>query len=165
MGRPALVTRLAALAGITTLAAVAAFLSFGAVWVAVGVSLASVLVALYSVWSLAPVLRVRAGTILLELAPPAVAAVVMAGLLGAIALVVDVDGGPLVRLALLAVEGIVGVAAYSALLAVIKPTLFRELIDLRRLAGVCRSTPDSRAPTTGPCIRVNERWEEPVEHA
>jgi PST family polysaccharide transporter len=132
-GRPWLVTRLSALSTVATLAAVAAFLPLGAVGAALGVSLAALVVGLYSVWSLSRVLGVGPSRILVELAPPAVAAAVMAGMLGVLDRVVQPGGGTLARIVFLALEGLVGLAVYSAALAVIKPTLFRELIDLRRL--------------------------------
>lgn len=134
VGRPSFLPRQSALAVVTILGASAAFLPLGAVGVGAGASLAMMTVAIYSAWSLAHLLRVRLRVLLLELAPPAVAALGMTAVLLALDLVVGgLEGGSLQRLGVLALEATTGAAVYLAFLAALKASLVREFFDLLRL--------------------------------
>jgi O-antigen/teichoic acid export membrane protein len=132
VGRPAFLARQTAISAVLSLAAVAAFLPLGAVGVGAGVSIAWAVVGFYSVWSLASLLEAPLRGILRELVPPALAALGMMAVLLAVDRLSGEGGSELERLAVLLLDAVIGAAVYLALLAVLKPALFRELVDLRR---------------------------------
>jgi PST family polysaccharide transporter len=133
VGRPSFLSRQSALWAVTALAGIAAFLPLGAVGVGAGVSISALIVALFSGWALADLLEVRLTAILMELAPPLVAAAGMVGILLALDRVIGPGETTVERLAVLGLDTLIGTAAYVALLAALKPSLIREFVDLRRL--------------------------------
>jgi PST family polysaccharide transporter len=115
---------------------------FGLVGVAVGMSLSAVGVAAYAVRGMGHALGIRVGDLLNELWPPAVAACVMAaGLFCLEHFVVRADlHATFAGLVLLALETLVGVAVYLAILAMLAPEPTRQLVrGVRRLTARLRS--------------------------
>ena len=127
VGRPEFVGRQALVAATGALAAIAAALPFGVEAAAVGVSIAALIVALYSAAALARLLRISLRRMLLELAPQTIASLAMAGILLGLNGVLAAGDTTLERIGVLAVEALVGGISYLAILRVIQPPLVHEL--------------------------------------
>lgn len=137
-GRPELLTRVHTVTAISAAVAMAALLPFGLVGVAAGLSFGALLGAAYSIRLVHTKVGVSLRRMLAEIWPPAVAALVMAGALFPLEhLLVHADGrAPLLGLALLAGEGLVGACIYLATLVILAPDTGRELV--RGIRGLRR---------------------------
>jgi O-antigen/teichoic acid export membrane protein len=128
-GKPKLLVRVHALTGIAGAAAMVALLSFDLIGVALGVSIGAAIGAVYALSLVRPVLEIGWAQIARHLWAPALAALIM------VAVLLPIDrlwldpaahGNP-AALLLIALEGVVGLIAYSAVLSALRRTLFAEL--------------------------------------
>ena len=149
-GRTDMLPRMHGLSLLLTAAFVGALVvPFGLIGVAVGMSLSAVGVAAFAVRGMGHALGIRVGDLVQELWPPAAAASVMAaGLFCLEHFVVRADvRGTFAGLVLLAVESLLGVAVYLAILAVFAPETTRELLG--RLRGLSARRRDRRRVQPG----------------
>jgi PST family polysaccharide transporter len=134
-GRPELLTRMHLLETGLGAAAMVALLPFGLIGVAAGISVGATGGAIYALHRVHVVLDLPIRSILREVAPPLAAAVLMAGcLLPVELLLVDAAGHDTgLGLALVAAEAASGLLAYGLCLHLLVPGQTRELTDLLRL--------------------------------
>jgi hypothetical protein len=137
-GRPDMLARMHSVSLALTIVCVGALVPFGLVGVTIGMSLAAIGVAVYAVRGMAHALGIALVDLVHEIWPPAVAAVAMAGGLFCVEhFAVHADShGTIVGLCLLAVEALLGLAAYLSILAILAPQPARELA--RALRGLTR---------------------------
>jgi O-antigen/teichoic acid export membrane protein len=130
VGRPEVVLRLDLVACVATIAFTAALVELGLAAVGVALSASAVVAALYAFAWIVRLTETSLRSLLHEVWPPAVAAVVMAAALyGLDRLVLEAgERAPGVGLLLLAVEVAVGALVYAATLAVLAPTTARALV-------------------------------------
>ena len=105
---------------------------FGIVAVAAGLSLASLVVAAYSLRAAAPILRVPLGGIVRQLLPPALAATAAAALV-CLLQQIGVFGSPTATwqlLGLIVIEGGLFFCTYVLILAAISPAMLVETIRI-----------------------------------
>ena len=128
-GTPAPLTMINAVITLTTAAGMLALVGIDLTAAAAGFSIGAVAGACYSVWVVRRQLGVRVGSTLSEIWAPMLAATAMAlAVLPVDRLLLDPAAhGLLTGLALLAVEGLLCVAVYAGVLAVLAPDLLREL--------------------------------------
>ena len=131
-GAPRFLTRISGLAAITSIVSLLAAAPFGIVAVAAGLSVASLVVAAYSLRAAAPILRVPLGGIVRQLLPPALAATAAAGLV-CLLQQIGVFGSPTATwrlLGLIVIEGGLFFCTYILTLAAISPAMLVETIRI-----------------------------------
>jgi O-antigen/teichoic acid export membrane protein len=130
--RPQLLPRIYGALAVASLTLMAAFLPLGATGVALGLSIAGVVVAAYALYALARLLRWSAKDISRALTPTALAGAGMVGLmLGFEHFAFDAEPSRLLLRALLfLVEAAVAAIAYLSLLAVLSPATLAEVWQL-----------------------------------
>jgi O-antigen/teichoic acid export membrane protein len=131
VGRPEVVLRLDLAACAATVVLIAALVQFGLIGVAIALSVSAAVTALYAFVWIVRLTETSPRRIAAEVTPPALAALVMAGVVyGLDRLLLDAGGrGTAAGLALLALEVLVGAIVYSLTLAALAPRTARELID------------------------------------
>ncbi len=131
-GKPRFLTRISGLAGIASIVSLFAFAPWGIVWVAVGLSLASLVVAAYTLRTAAGILRVPLRQVFRQLFPPVPAALGAAGLV-LLLQELGVFGSPTATwqlLGLIAIEGSLFFCTYVLLLTAISPATLVETIRI-----------------------------------
>jgi hypothetical protein len=115
---------------ILTIVCVGALVQFGLLGVTIGMSASAVGVGVYAVRGMNRALGIALGDLVSEIWPPAIAAIVMAGLLFCLEhFVVHAERhGTILGLLLLAGEVVLGAAIYLGVLAVVAPHATRELV-------------------------------------
>ncbi len=147
--RPDLIPRIHVVAGLVGVAAMIALLPpFGLFGVAAGFSLGTCVGAAYALARIGAVLDIRRTTVLRELAPAAAAAAYMAAVMLPIdRLIVDPTAhGTAAGVVLLAAEGLLAMAIYSAVLLLISPQLLGQG---RALLATARSRQSRTSQTSG----------------
>lgn len=140
--RTRMLPRMHGLSVLLTIVFVAGLVPFGLIGVSTGLSLAAVGVGGYATRGMAAVAGISTRSAWAEIWPPAVAAIVMAGLLFALEhLVVHADqrGIPL-GLALLTAQALVGGGIFLITLSLLAPRTRSELAGALRRRGRCRPT-------------------------
>ena len=133
-GRPDILPRIHALAGLLSIVLIIAFLPLGAVGVGVALSIGSASAAVYGLARAAAVAHVPLHQIWRELVPAAVASAVVAALLAALNLGIDVGGrSEVVRAGVLLSELLFGAALYTVVVARLSPKSAAEIVVIRRL--------------------------------
>ena len=129
-GRPDMLPRMHGLSLALTVIFVAALVPFGLVGVCIGMSLSAIGVAAYAVRGMSSVIGIPVRTLVAEIWPPAIAAVVMAGGLVCLEfLVVHANQlGTVTGLLVAAGMALLGVTAYLGMLSVLAPSAARELV-------------------------------------
>jgi PST family polysaccharide transporter len=141
-GNPRRLPRMHLLSAALSLVLMLALVPFGLNGVALALSLVSIGVAAYAIRGMSQVVGLPVRFLLGEIWPPLLAAVVMAGSILALdRLVIQAgDRGAAAGLALLGAEGLLAVAVYLSVLALVRPRTGREILDglrsLRRRQGV-----------------------------
>ncbi len=131
-GAPRFLTRISGLAAIASIVSLLAAMPFGIVAVAAGLSVASLVVAAYSLHAAAPILRVPLGGIVRQLLPPALAATAAAALV-CLLQQIGVFGSPTAAwqlLGLIVIEGGLFFCTYVLILAAISPAMLVETIRI-----------------------------------
>jgi PST family polysaccharide transporter len=131
-GRPAVLARVHLFMVVVTVAAMVALLPLGLTGVAAGLSIGAVAGGVYAALSFSRVVSLPIGRIWAQVWAPALAAALMAGALWPVEhLVIDAAAhGTAAGLALLALEGLVGVALYVAVLSMLAPATGRQIVRL-----------------------------------
>ena len=133
-GRPDILPRLHALAGLLSIVLIIAFLPLGAVGVGVALSIGSATAAVYGLARAAAVAHVPLHQIWRELVPAAVASAVVAALLAALNLGIDVGArSEVVGVGVLLLELLFGAALYAVVVARLSPKSAAEIVAIRRL--------------------------------
>jgi O-antigen/teichoic acid export membrane protein len=148
--RPDMLPRMHALSLLLTAAGVAAGLPFGLLGVTIGLSVSAVAVAAYAVWGMSSALGIALADLWNEIWPPALASVGMAGALFCLEqFVVHADRhGVVSGLALVLAQALLGIVLYLALLAVLAPRSWSELLGVVR-ARRGRTAPPARRSVGG----------------
>jgi PST family polysaccharide transporter len=133
-GRPDILPRIHALAGLLSIVLIIAFLPLGAVGVGVALSVGSASAAVYGLARAAAVARVPLRQMWGELVPAAVASAIVAALFAVLNLGIDVGATPEgVRVAVLLSELLFGAALYAVVVGRLSPKSAAEVAAIRRL--------------------------------
>lgn len=127
-GRPDRLTPMHAVTAATTIALMLAAIPLGFRAVAAAISLGALVGAAYSIANAHRFLGVSWRTLFADIWPAAVAAVAMGGVLLGVEGILDAESHPTVEaLALLALEGLIGIAIFGLVLRLIAPRSWEEL--------------------------------------